>query len=126
MKTRCKHGAVTEMHETLTACFVLFASLLAVVGCTTPPISSASDTQVASPTSSVAPTNVEEARAIAIAAFEKATKNQIANYSVEVVEIDSNVWQFLVKGEGDYARPGFHWLVNVSRQDGSVTIVPGE
>jgi hypothetical protein len=128
MKSRCKHGNVNEVPVKLTFCVVLFASLL-TVGCTNTsknPMPDTHDAPATSPASSESPENVDDARNIARAAFKRSTEKEIIDYSVELVRVDSDAWRFLVKGEGEYARPGFHWLVSVSRLDGSVTIVPGE
>jgi len=76
--------------------------------------------------SSEVPTNVDEARGIAVAAFKKSTSNEITHYSVELVHEDSEVWKFLIEGTGEYARPGFHWAVTVYRGGGSTKVLRGE
>jgi hypothetical protein len=68
----------------------------------------------------------ESARALAEQAFLEATAHRVPRYAMELSGGDERDWLFMARGTGEYARPGFHWLVRVNKQTGVTQVIPGE
>jgi hypothetical protein len=59
-------------------------------------------------------------------AFLDETKHGIAKYSIQPLKHTSERWRFVVKGSGEFARPGYHWLVEIDKITGKSTVTSGE
>jgi hypothetical protein len=68
----------------------------------------------------------QEAAKVAEVAFQNETKNSIRQYSVHLLKEDDSQWIYSVKGEAEFERPGFHWLVFVSKEKLQSRVVRGE
>ncbi|HUP64325.1 MAG TPA: hypothetical protein VM557_03495 [Thermoanaerobaculia bacterium] len=122
MRPKRKRSTIARVNETMAIGVVLWVSTLAL-GCSGSTVASHSPVTT---TTSEAPSSEIEARAIAIAAFKKNMSSDILDYSIKLVDASEKAWTFFIEGKGEYARPGFHWLVSVSRNDGSTKVVAGE
>jgi hypothetical protein len=71
-------------------------------------------------------TTEHSAAAIAEAAFLKDTKHEITDYSVHAGKHTRTEWYFFIDGEGEFLRPGYHWIVIVDRETGNTKILYGE
>jgi hypothetical protein len=74
------------------------------------------------------PRRIDEPRARQIAerAFRDATQGDIGKYSVGNAVRTNYGWEYLIKGEGEFERPGFHWVVRVDQKTGSTVVRAGE
>jgi len=70
--------------------------------------------------------DVTKAKAIAEHAFVEATRGKVTRYSVGNGTPTNFGWEFLVRGEGEFERPGNHWIVRVDRRTGSTVVQVGE
>jgi hypothetical protein len=76
-------------------------------------------------TSSV-PLSEAAAEKLATSAFLANTHQQIPDYSIRVTKETPGQWQFLIEGKGNFARPGYQWLVMVDKTTGKATVEAGE
>ena len=76
--------------------------------------------------SKLIPKTEREALLIAECAFRTATKNEIENYKIKRVDATNKTeWVFLILGDGEFARPGYSWGVQVNRKTGKTAIARG-
>jgi hypothetical protein len=68
----------------------------------------------------------QKAQKLAERAFLEETKHQILTYSVERLQETPSLWRFLVQGTGNFARPGYHWFVEITKETGAARVVSGE
>jgi hypothetical protein len=68
----------------------------------------------------------QQAKKLAELAFLEDTKHQIPAYSVEPLQETPSSWSFLVQGNGTFARPGYHWNVEIDKGTGAARVISGE
>ena len=66
------------------------------------------------------------AKKVAEESFITDTGGKITDYSIHALQHTPAQWRFLVEGKGQFARPGYNWLVTVDRQTGKPKVQAGE
>jgi hypothetical protein len=69
----------------------------------------------------------EQAIEIAKKKFSQLDYGPLDRYRITVTDQFSKIrWTVLFEGVGEYARPGFHVIIEVDKKTGTLTVLPGE
>jgi hypothetical protein len=70
----------------------------------------------------------ESALEIAREAFVASHGDQIREFKISesAQDFDDGYWEFFAEGTGEYARPGFHAIIEVGKKTGQATVIRGE
>ena len=72
---------------------------------------------------------VTEQQAVEIAKekFLQLGYGSVEHYNIKVTdEFDKTKWSVIFQGIGEYARPGYHAIIDVDKETGKTTYMPGE
>lgn len=59
-------------------------------------------------------------------AFLQITNHEVTKYSIRPLQHTDARWRFLVEGTKEFARPGYHWIVEVDKASGATSVQSGE
>lgn len=76
--------------------------------------------------SKAAPVSSQTIQKQAEQAFKTHTENRISKYSVSTPTDEGKYWSVFVRGTGEFARPGYHWLVKIDKNSGRTQVIQGE